>query len=196
MHAYLNRTAFLAAFLAFLGVFLSGCTSTEQTLAPIPGDQASASDPAAADTATPRTLAFPGETSQAANGLSAGSGGAGSIRFTPVIGAPVGAVTPLSRQLALEARNRGLLIRSANDQGGDHILKGYFSAINDDVKTTIVFVWDILDNAGNRLHRIQGQEEVPGAAADAWASVPPAVMERIATRTFAEYVAWRQTAGG
>ncbi|MBU4527230.1 MAG: hypothetical protein KUA43_18885 [Hoeflea sp.] len=115
----------------------------------------------------------------------------GRIRFMPVIGAPVNAVTPLSRQLAVEARNRGFAILSASDPGGEHVLKGYFSADNFGGQTTVFYVWDVLDPAGNRLHRIQGQEATAGGAGDPWASIPADVMERIAARSIADYAAWR-----
>jgi hypothetical protein len=115
----------------------------------------------------------------------------GQIRFMPVIGAPVNAVTPLSRQLAVEARNRGLAILSASDPGGEHVLKGYFSADSFDGQTTVYYVWDILDPSGTRLTRIQGQESFPGGSGDPWASVPAGVMEKIATRTLSDYIAWR-----
>lgn len=184
-----------------LAALLAGCNSPEQALAPVPSDVpqlnagaapsaglggagvAAAQDPVSASTAQ-----APG---QSASLPPAAPGAAGSLRFTPVIGAPVGAVTPLSRQLAAEARSRGFTIVSAAGQEGRHVLKGYFSAFNDGAKTTIVFVWDVLDPSGARLHRIQGQEEVPGAAgADPWAGVPPATMERIAARTFQDYQSW------
>lgn len=185
------------ALLAGLIVLLAACNSTEQTLAPIPGDGSDSSaavtvDPAPADASLASTN--PAGQPNVAVGTAVGS-----IRFTPVIGAPLSAVTPLSRQLGLTARNLGYTIKSANDQGGDHILKGYFSAISDGTKTTVVYVWDILDPSGNRLHRIQGQEEIPGApaaGADVWSNVPPAVMEKIATRTLTDYNGWRQSAHG
>jgi len=194
-----------------LAVMIAGCNSTE-TLQPIPGDQQPATDtmtpgevdpfagnanPAAPGTQLPGTQApgaqAPGtqpNTSQTQAALPAGQV-RGQIRFMPVIGAPVNAVTPLSRRLAVEARNRGLAILSASDPGGDHVLKGYFSADNFDGQTTVFYVWDILDPAGNRLSRIQGQEVFPGGSGDPWASVPADVMERIASRTLADYAAWR-----
>lgn len=185
------------ALLTGLIVLLAACNSTEQTLAPIPGDGSDTSAAVTVDPA-PADAAFASTGPAGQSNVAAGTV-AGSIRFTPVIGAPLSAVTPLSRQLGLTARNLGYTIKSANDQGGDHILKGYFSAISDDTKTTVVYVWDILDPSGNRLHRIQGQEEIPGATAagaDAWSNVPPDVMEKIATRTLADYNGWRQSASG
>ncbi|SFB45196.1 hypothetical protein SAMN03159496_03812 [Rhizobium sp. NFR07] len=124
------------------------------------------------------------------------SGGGGTIRFLPIIGAPVQAVTPLSRQLGAEARAGGLTIRPSSDSSTEQILKGYFSAFADGSKVTIVYVWDVLDNAGARLHRMQGQETLPAQGSDPWAAVPPSLMQQIATKTIRGYLAWRQTQAG
>ena len=51
------------------------------------------------------------------------SAASGTIRFLPIIGAPVQSVTPLSRQLGAQARASGLAIRASADTGTDHILK-------------------------------------------------------------------------
>jgi hypothetical protein len=118
-----------------------------------------------------------------------------TVRFLPIIGAPVQAVTPLSRQLGAQARANGLTIRPSADNSTEHILKGYFSAFSDSGKVTIVYVWDILDASGARLHRMQGQESVPGSGQDPWASVPASTMETIAAKTIQDYVTWRQSQG-
>ncbi len=117
----------------------------------------------------------------------------GTLRFLPIIGAPVQAVTPLSRQLGAQARARGLTIRPSGDTSTENILKGYFSAFEDGNKVTIIYVWDILDRSGNRLHRMQGQENLPSRGSDPWAAVPASTMEAIADKTIAEYVGWLQS---
>ncbi len=119
-----------------------------------------------------------------------------TIRFLPIIGAPVEAVTPLSRQLGIEARARGITIRSAADENASHILKGYFSAFSDAKSTTVIYVWDVLDARGARLHRIQGQGTIPVAGTDPWKVVPATMMIQIATRTMEEYQRWRQANPG
>ncbi|MCP4314619.1 MAG: hypothetical protein GY789_00925 [Hyphomicrobiales bacterium] len=119
-----------------------------------------------------------------------------TISFTPVIGAPIEAVRPLSRQLGSEARARGLVILQSGDGNSNHILKGYFSAFTDGDKTTVGFVWDVLDASGNRLHRIRGQEIAQGTATDPWDVVQASTMEAIAARTIADYMSWRSQAGG
>ena len=162
---------------SFATVLLAGCNSTEDTLRPLSND-ANISATTQTDTQT------------------VPEGSSGTIRFTPIIGAPIEAITPLSRQLAIEAKARGFAIRASNEQSANEVLKGYLSAFNDGQQTAVIYVWDVLDPAGSRLHRIQGQEVVPGAATDAWASVPSATMERIATRIFEEYQSWRQRKPG
>lgn len=127
---------------------------------------------------------------------SATAGEAGTVRFLPIIGAPLQAVTPLSRELGSQARARGLTIKSASDTSSEHILKGYFSAFSDSGKITIVYVWDVLDRNGGRLHRIQGQENVAGSSGEPWAAVPPSVMQQIAQRTMNEYMQWKQGQAG
>ncbi|CVI61270.1 MULTISPECIES: hypothetical protein [Agrobacterium] len=124
----------------------------------------------------------------------AGSGN--SIRFLPIIGAPVQAVTPLSRQLGAEARAKGLTIRASNDNSAENILKGYFSAFADGGKVNIVYVWDILDANGVRLHRLQGQESVIAKGSDPWAAVTDRVMQDIAAKTLGEYTSWKQSQRG
>ncbi len=124
----------------------------------------------------------------------ASADGSAAIRFLPIIGAPVEAVTPLSRQLAIAARSSGVRIRPSGDTGTKHILKGYFSALSDDGKVTVVYVWDVLDSSGARLHRMQGQETLSAQGTDPWAAIPASVMQSIADKTISGYLDWRQTA--
>ncbi|MBB4291178.1 hypothetical protein GGE16_003237 [Rhizobium leguminosarum] len=175
---------------------LSRNSSSPAASAPIEGQ---ALPPPASDGGLDAQSAQPAEAQQpqqtAAVSPNASSRG-NTVRFLPIIGAPVQAVTPLSRQLGAEARAHGLSIKSSTDASSDYILKGYLSAFSDDGKVTVVYVWDVLDSGGGRLHRIQGQESVPTAAADPWAGVPASVMQQIGSKTIAEFSSWRQTQGG
>lgn len=119
------------------------------------------------------------------------------MEFAPVVGATVTAATPLSRRLSQQASQRGIEVVSGGAAPGDFLVKGYLSAIGDGNETIVIFVWDVVDTAGNRLHRIQGQERVAAkAGADPWQSVPSATMEQIADRTLAEIAAWATTRSG
>ncbi|WP_418135754.1 hypothetical protein [Agrobacterium sp. El2ro-1b] len=121
---------------------------------------------------------------------------ANSIRFLPIIGAPVQAVTPLSRQLGAEARAKGLTIRASNDNSAENILKGYFSAFADGSKVNIVYVWDVLDANGVRLHRLQGQQTVAAKGSDPWAAVTDRAMQDIAAKTLNDYTSWKHSQRG
>ncbi len=145
---------------------------------------------------TETAAAAPAETQHTAASPRDAASDSGGIRFLPIIGAPVQAVTPLSRQLGASARAEGLALKSSSDTTSDHILKGYFSALNDGGKTTVVYIWDILDGSGNRLHRIQGQDTVAASAAEPWSAVPPETMQAIAEKTITAYLEWRRSGAG
>jgi hypothetical protein len=115
----------------------------------------------------------------------------GTIRFLPIIGAPLAAVTPLSRELGNSARTSGLTILSSSDTAAENILKGYLSAFEDGDNVNVVYVWDVLDGAGNRLHRLQGQQSAPKQGSDPWASANPQLMQEIAKTSIASYVQWK-----
>ncbi|MCZ7909959.1 hypothetical protein O9X94_11585 [Agrobacterium leguminum] len=144
--------------------------------------------------AQPPAAAQPAPAQQTASLAPASS--ANSIRFLPIIGAPVQAVTPLSRQLGAEARAKGLTIRASNDNSAENILKGYFSAFAEGAKVNVVYVWDILDANGVRLHRLQGQETVAAKGSDPWAAVTDRVMQDIAAKTLNDYSSWKQSQQG
>jgi hypothetical protein len=163
---------------AFLSLLvLTGCNSTDATLGVAPQD-------AAQSTAS---AVKPSTTAEAAKASA-------RLFIAPIIGSTVAAVTPLSRRLSALAPANGLAIVADADPAKTYVVKGYFSALPENGSTTIVFVWDVFDPSGVRQHRIQGQEIVPGTAADPWSIVPPATMEKIADRTIADFKAWQSGA--
>jgi hypothetical protein len=147
----------------------------------------------AADEAPAEAGQLPRETTAEAAPTETAKAEGGTIRFLPIIGAPIQAVTPLSRQLGASARAGGLTIRPSADTSSEHILKGYLSAFDNEGKVTVVYVWDVLDPAGGRLHRIQGQETVPASGGDPWAAVPASTMQQVGQKTIDEYMQWRET---
>ncbi|PST22527.1 hypothetical protein C7U60_13870 [Mesorhizobium plurifarium] len=169
---------------------------TQVTQHPAPPVEDATQEAGGEQTAADQTAEEPAQRQHAAASPAAATAGSGGIRFLPIIGAPVQAVTPLSKQLGASARSQGLAIKSSTDKTSDHILKGYFSALNDGGKTTVVYVWDILDGSGNRLHRIQGQDSVAKTATDPWSAVPAETMEAIASETIDAYLEWRRSSAG
>lgn len=114
----------------------------------------------------------------------------GKLLIAPIIGAPVEVVTPLTHRLNADAKTKGITLAAANDPATGYVMKGYFSALAENGETTVLYVWDVLDMTGNRLHRIQGQQKVKGMSADSWSAVPATAMEAIADKTMQEYASW------
>lgn len=112
------------------------------------------------------------------------------LNLAPIVGAPVAAVAPLSHRLQEDARTRGITINGDNDPTTTHVLKGYFSTLSEGGNTTVIYVWDVLDPSGNRLHRIQGQQQVTGTAPDPWNIVTPQTMATIGDQTVQALVQW------
>ena len=175
--------------LLFAGLVLAGCNSTESALN-IGGGRANSApiSAVAPDVAAPSAPASPAAQTAAISGT--------RMQFAPMIGAPVTQVTALSRRLTLRAKERNLAIFPASEKNVTHILKGYFSLLNEGGKLTVLYVFDVIDPSGNRLHRINGQESGGAAAASAsWESVPASLMEKIADRTMDQFASWRANSG-
>jgi hypothetical protein len=160
----------------------SGSPATAAALPPVP---AAAPKPATPTPATTPLTATPKPAAAAATIR---------MRWAPIIGAPVDKVTPLSRRISARAREQNIAILASTDQTATHVLKGYFSVLGEGSNSTVIYVFDILDPAGNRLHRIQGQETITGSnAADPWAAVPASTLESIADKTMADFAAWQRS---
>ncbi|PSH64472.1 MULTISPECIES: hypothetical protein [Phyllobacterium] len=202
----ISRNSMTCAVAILAGLALTACNSSESPIgvtksdlttaqgsqtAPAPGTPAPPGAPAGATPNAPAsgTVTASG-TTQAATPTAPGTLRTAKLRFAPIVGAPIAAATPLSQRLSALAKEKGITLGTAADTDNTHIMKGYFSALPDGNQTTIIYVWDVLDPAGTRLHRIQGQEKVPGGGADPWSSVPPKTMEGIADKAIQGYLSW------
>lgn len=170
------RSTLLAAALAGCAVAIAGCTSTQEVLEP-----SALVDTGGATTAPQgQAVAIPAQL---------------RVHFAPVIGAPAQVSAPLNARLAVRARERGINLIQNSDSGATHILRGYFSTISDGSETTVIYVWDVTDPGGTRVHRIQGQVR-SGAGGGGWASVDARTMEAIADQTIDQLAGWLGSSQG
>jgi len=116
------------------------------------------------------------------------------VYFAPVVGAPVELVAALSKRLAAVGSANGITLVPQGTPGMTNEIKGYFSAFTENGSTSVIHVWDVVSPSGQRVHRIQGQEMVPGATADPWASVTPQTMDSIADKVMSQYILWLRSA--
>ncbi|WP_280823981.1 hypothetical protein [Pseudaminobacter soli (ex Li et al. 2025)] len=166
---------------------LSACTSTQDVLEPSAiAAQQSGSATAGPQPATSPVIASTTDTSAVGRPIPANV----RVQVAPIVGASVEAATPLTERLAIKARERGIRLAGSSDQTATHVLKGYFSALTEGKETTVVYVWDVYDPAGTRLHRINGQQKVQISGGDGWSSVPPGAMQSIADATIEQLASW------
>lgn len=115
--------------------------------------------------------------------------GAFRVQFTPVMGAPAEELGPLNQRLIQRGAERGVAVTMGSDPGATHIVKGYFSTLKEAGGNTLVYVWDVFDRSGTRVHRIQGKEAALGQGA-------ATALRTIADRTVDELVGWLATSQG
>lgn len=111
----------------------------------------------------------------------------GPIQFLPVVGAPPEKVEILSEALVASAVRNGVAIMPSDGAAAPLRLKGYLSAMNEGSGTLVVYVWDVVDPAGNRVSRIQGQQTIADTAGDPWSVVGREAMAEIAEKTIQEF---------
>ena len=188
-----------------LALALAACTNAKDVLEPsaitppatsTPATQGSAAalpapspaDPAATVAGTPATTVTPAQSAAILSKT--------RLQIAPIVGASVEAATPLTAELQTRARQRGITLAGSADQTATHVLKGYFSAMSEGKDTTVIYVWDVYDPAGNRLHRINGQMKAPSVnsgdsgGGDSWKAVSPATMRTIADQTIDQFAAF------
>lgn len=170
---------------------VAGCTSTEvlQPSALVSTETSGASQPPQSFPLAPPATAVPAAPTQAPTQVAAITTNA-RVRFAPVVGAPSSASTPMASRISARAGQRGIGLTGADDAAATHVLKGYFSVISDAGERTVIYVWDVLDPAGTRIHRIQGQAKGPAGQGEGWDGVQPATMETIADQTVDQLATW------
>ncbi len=113
-----------------------------------------------------------------------------TFSFDQIKGVPTNKQDVLARSIAKYAQTRNLhLVRRADATATYHVW-GYLSAVGGDVGTNVTYVWDILDQTGNRVLRFSGIEITGAADADPWASVDSTTLDTIAARTVEDVYAW------
>ncbi|RVD71766.1 MAG: hypothetical protein EOS58_01865 [Mesorhizobium sp.] len=160
--------------------------TSAQTLPATQSNTATTTVPAPSTTAPAASSPTPASPAQSAAAIARTR-----LQVAPIVGASVEAAAPLTAELQMRARQRGITLAGSTDQTATHVLKGYFSAISEGSDTTVIYVWDIYDPSGNRLHRINGQQKAPSVkGGDGWTAVAPATMQGIADQTIDQFAAW------
>ena len=113
-----------------------------------------------------------------------------AMTFLPFEGAPQTKTASLTRLLNTSAQTNGLTILPTTRAGAKYKVKGYFSALNDGSGTLLVYVWDVVDASGKRLHRINGRERTGTSKTDPWQAITDTEIQRVASDTTARLKTW------
>ena len=113
-----------------------------------------------------------------------------AMTFLPFEGAPQSKASSLTRSLKSSGQANGLAILPATRAGAKYRVKGYFSALNDGNGTLLVYVWDVVDGSGKRVHRINGRERTGTTKTDPWQAITNVEIERVAKATTSRLKTW------
>jgi hypothetical protein len=117
-------------------------------------------------------------------------GGEAKFAFIQINGAPATHRMAFEKAIQKEASVRKLNVVQANDPAATYTVKGYLSAIGDNSGTLLVYVWDVTDATGKRLHRVSGQEPGSGSSSDPWSGITDDAVQIAAGRTIDDLIAW------
>lgn len=113
-----------------------------------------------------------------------------TFSFDQIKGVPTNKQDELARAIAKYAQQRNLhLVRRTEPTASYHVW-GYLSAVGGDVGTNVTYVWDVIDQSGNRVLRFTGIEITGAAKEDPWESVDGTTIDTIAARTVEDVYAW------
>jgi hypothetical protein len=74
-----------------------------------------------------------------------------------------------------------------------YVIKGYVSAVSDPTETTLVYVFDVVDASGHRIHRISGKERGRQAGADPWSGITGETVAEAAKHAVDSLAEWVKT---
>ncbi len=113
-----------------------------------------------------------------------------TFAFQTVTSVPGEFMFALDDDLKSAAAARGLAVLPADDPTATYQVKGYLSAVGDVNGILLVYVWDVFDKSGTRLHRFSGQQSAKGKGADPWSGVTTDMIDTAAGETIDKLVDW------
>jgi hypothetical protein len=117
-------------------------------------------------------------------------GAAARFAVVRISGPPPDIMLTMAKDLSSEAQLRRLNMVTRDDPSATYLVRGYLSAVGDRQGTSLIYVWDVVDRKGVRLHRISGQEPGAGTASDPWAGITNGAVGEAARNTIDDLVAW------
>ncbi|HRY07748.1 MAG TPA: hypothetical protein P5114_11560 [Hyphomicrobiaceae bacterium] len=164
---YFKSFAF-AGMITILGLGLSGCETGTSIFGS--SDLSSPSTELAAPT-TPATAA--------------------KLAVAPIIGAPETVAKQVQSSVSSALTKQNITVAKDATDKSDYTLRGYVVSAREKSGVKVSYIWDVTDQAGQRLKRITGEEMVTaGADRDPWASVSSQVIDTITGKAASQIATW------
>ncbi len=108
------------------------------------------------------------------------------VAVKPAVGPPQNILGEFARQLDEAARKADMALLIDADAKAPLTLRTYLIAERKGDRVEVLYIWDISNEAGERVRRVSGEESVPAAqGGDAWAAVTPEVTRPLAEKAIA-----------
>lgn len=114
----------------------------------------------------------------------------GSMRVNRLIGPPKGVSNRMMTVIGAKAEAEGLPVVVGGRADTNYELAGYMSAASETDGTDVAYVFDVLDNDGDRQHRLTGVFTAKTSPGDPWKAVDNTVVDAIAERVVADLKTW------
>jgi hypothetical protein len=118
-------------------------------------------------------------------------GPAAKFAFAPIEGVPIPVLQAMSNALNQEAVAKRVNVVPASDPTAVYTVRGYLTAVAEGTHAKLVYVWDVVDRQGTRLHRVTGQEiGGPFRNGDPWTGIGMTNITDAARKTMDSLANW------
>lgn len=118
-----------------------------------------------------------------------------TLAFEPFTGIPGNVADDLASEIAAAAKLKKITLVKRVGSPATYRVKGFLSAISSDNAASVVYVFDVFDANGKRLHRITGERQAGVYAGDPWSGVSTSQLNLIATDVIFQLDAWLMGGG-
>ena len=103
------------------------------------------------------------------------------VALAPIMGAPDSVSRDVGAQLNSALGRQRISVASSSD-AADYTLRGYIVATKEKNSTKVSYIFDLMDQSGKRVNRIQGEELAAASGSDPWSAVTPDLAQKISDR--------------
>lgn len=118
-----------------------------------------------------------------------------TIAFEPFTGMPGNIADALAGEIAIQAEANKIKLVQRIGAPATYRVKGFLSAVSSDNGANVVYVFDVFDASGKRLHRISGERQAGVSSGDPWSGVATAQLTQIATDVIFQLDVWLSGGG-